>query len=259
MKLELRSHAFAPGYSRRSRHPPRYQGLVLGIAGAGNVDTALSTLFGPWSAAASGWHAAFGIAVVPVLATLALVELLAEDSLTRPAPKRFAEYAAVLKRADTGWFCFFYAITFGGFVGLVSFLSISFRDEYALTKIQGRSGRHALRGRRVAISPPGRLLVGSAWPLPGADLALSRRRGDDGGRVVPASGRPLHRAACDQHDSAWDGQWRHIPKSPPPPGVLGREFAGFAALSPAQIPSLDAKDSKKNRNSGRETQPNAMS
>jgi hypothetical protein len=36
----------------------------------------------------------------------------------------------------TGWFCFFYAITFGGFVGLVSFLGIFFHDQYALTKVQ---------------------------------------------------------------------------------------------------------------------------
>ena len=41
-----------------------------------------------------------------------------------------------MKIADTGWFCFFYAITFGGFVGLVSFLGIFFRDQYALTKVQ---------------------------------------------------------------------------------------------------------------------------
>jgi len=54
----------------------------------------------------------------------------------RRQPKTLADYAAVLKIADTGWFCFFYAITFDGFVGLVSFLGIFFHDQYALTKVQ---------------------------------------------------------------------------------------------------------------------------
>ena len=62
----------------------------------------------------------------------------------QPAAKTLADYAAVLKIADAGWFCFFYAITFGGFVGLVSFLGIFFHDQYALTKVQaGASPRSA--------------------------------------------------------------------------------------------------------------------
>ena len=135
--LGVAGASFAAALPLASRwYPPQYQGLVLGIAGAGNVGTALSTLIGPWLASYWGWHAVFGIALVPVLATLALVALLAEDSSTHPAPKTLADYAAVLKIADTGWLCFFYAITFGGFVGLVSFLGMFFRDQYALTKVQ---------------------------------------------------------------------------------------------------------------------------
>jgi NNP family nitrate/nitrite transporter-like MFS transporter len=64
-----------------------------------------------------------------------LVAFLAEDRPTHPPPKTLADYAAVLKMADTGWLCFFYAVTFGGFVGLVSFLGIFFRDQYALTNL----------------------------------------------------------------------------------------------------------------------------
>jgi NNP family nitrate/nitrite transporter-like MFS transporter len=38
--------------------------------------------------------------------------------------------------ADTGWFCFIYSLTFGGFVGLASYLSIFFRDQYHMSKVQ---------------------------------------------------------------------------------------------------------------------------
>src|SRR6516162_1335026 len=135
--LGVSGASFAAALPLASRwYPPQYQGLVLGIAGAGNVGTALSTFLGPWVASSWGWRAAFGIALVPVFATLCLVALLAEDGPMHAAPKTLADYTAVLKIADTGWFCFFYAITFGGFVGLVSFLPIFFRDQYALTTVQ---------------------------------------------------------------------------------------------------------------------------
>jgi NNP family nitrate/nitrite transporter-like MFS transporter len=39
-------------------------------------------------------------------------------------------YASVLGLADTWWFCLFYSVTFGGFVGLASFLSTFFKDEH---------------------------------------------------------------------------------------------------------------------------------
>ncbi len=37
---------------------------------------------------------------------------------------------------DTWWFCLFYSITFGGFVGLASFLNVFFLSQYGLTKVQ---------------------------------------------------------------------------------------------------------------------------
>jgi len=116
-------------------YPPQYQGLALGIAAVGNSGTALATFFAPRLAAAYGWHAVFGLAMVPLLTTLALFALLAKDSPNQPAPKSLADYAAVLKMGDTGWFCLFYAITFGGFVGMASFLSIFFHDQYGLNKV----------------------------------------------------------------------------------------------------------------------------
>jgi NNP family nitrate/nitrite transporter-like MFS transporter len=42
----------------------------------------------------------------------------------------------LLKIGDTAWFCFIYCLTFGGFVGLSSYLSIFFHDQYHLTKVQ---------------------------------------------------------------------------------------------------------------------------
>jgi MFS transporter, NNP family, nitrate/nitrite transporter len=122
-------------------YPPGFQGLVLGIAGAGNCGTALATFFGPRLAVAWGWHAVFGLALIPLLGTLALFLVFAKESPDQPAQRLLTDYADVLKLSDTWWFCFFYAISFGGFVGLASFLNVFFLSQYGLSNIE--AGRFA--------------------------------------------------------------------------------------------------------------------
>jgi NNP family nitrate/nitrite transporter-like MFS transporter len=43
---------------------------------------------------------------------------------------------ALLRDPDLYWFCLLYAISFGGFVGLSSFLSIFFFDQYGLSRVE---------------------------------------------------------------------------------------------------------------------------
>jgi NNP family nitrate/nitrite transporter-like MFS transporter len=107
----------------------------MGVAGAGNSGTVLSTLFAPRIAAHIGWHATMGVATLPVLVTFAVFALMASDSPTHPAPKKFADYGRVLAQRDTWWFCFFYSITFGGFLALVSYLAIFFNTAYGVDKV----------------------------------------------------------------------------------------------------------------------------
>ena len=120
-------------------YPARYQGLAMGIAGAGNSGTALATFLGPRLAQVWGWHAVFGLAIIPLLATLVVFVLFAKDSPNQPAPRSLADYADVLRMRDTWWFCLFYSITFGGFVGLASFLNIFFLSQYGLSRVEAGS------------------------------------------------------------------------------------------------------------------------
>lgn len=134
LMLGIAGASFAAALPLASRwYPPQYQGLAMGIAGAGNSGTALATFFGPRLAEAIGWHAVFGLAIVPLAAVLVLFALIAKDSPTQPQPQTLADYAAVTREPDVWWFCMFYAVTFGGFVGLASFLNIFFHDQYRLT------------------------------------------------------------------------------------------------------------------------------
>jgi NNP family nitrate/nitrite transporter-like MFS transporter len=117
-------------------YPAEHQGLAMGIAGAGNSGTLLATFFGPRLAQAYGWHFVFGLALVPILLVLSVFFQLAKNSPSRSAPKTWGQYAGLLAKADTWRLCFLYSLTFGGFVGLASFLSVFFHDQYHLTKVQ---------------------------------------------------------------------------------------------------------------------------
>ena len=129
--------SFAAALPMASRwYPPRYQGLALGIAGAGNCGTAVATFLGPRLAMTCTWRGVFALASIPVVAAWILIWRVARDAPDRPPVRTLGEYAAPLKTRDAWWFCVLYSVTFGGFVGLTSFLSIFFHDEYGLTAVR---------------------------------------------------------------------------------------------------------------------------
>lgn len=125
--------AFAVALPLASRwYPPEHQGTALGIAGAGNSGTVFAALFAPGLAVAFGWNNVFGLALIPLLIVLVVYMVYAKDAPDAPAPKSLGQYLAILKDKDAWWFMFFYSVTFGGFVGLASSLTIYFNDLYSL-------------------------------------------------------------------------------------------------------------------------------
>ncbi len=131
--LGVAGASFAVALPLASRwYPPEHQGTALGIAGAGNSGTALAALFGPGLAAAFGWVNVFGLALIPLCIVFVVYLVLAKDAPECPPAKSFAEYLKVLKDKDAWWFMFFYSVTFGGFVGLASSLTIYFNTQYGL-------------------------------------------------------------------------------------------------------------------------------
>jgi NNP family nitrate/nitrite transporter-like MFS transporter len=134
--LGVAGASFAVALPLASRwYPPEHQGTALGIAGAGNSGTVLAALFAPSLAVAFGWINVFGLALIPLFAAFIVYIIYAKDSPTAPPPKGWMEYLAVLRIGDAWWFMFFYAVTFGGFVGLASSLTIYFNVDYGLNPV----------------------------------------------------------------------------------------------------------------------------
>ncbi|MBM4123976.1 MAG: NarK/NasA family nitrate transporter [Nitrospira sp.] len=123
-------------------YPPAHQGLALGVAASANSGTVLAVFFAPRLAQTVGWHGVFGLAAVPILLTTLLFAWLVRGggALRQEGGYRWRQtVAAIFRRPSMYWLCFVYAITFGGFVGFVSYLPIFYHDQYGLNLVTAGS------------------------------------------------------------------------------------------------------------------------
>jgi NNP family nitrate/nitrite transporter-like MFS transporter len=136
--LGIAGASFAVALPLASRwYPPEYQGLALGIAGAGNSGTIIAALAAPRLAEHVGWHGVFGLAALPVSAAWLAFALLAKEPPRKPGPT--GGIFSLLEETDARWLCAFYMVTFGGFVGLAGYLPIFFVDRFGLAKVTAGS------------------------------------------------------------------------------------------------------------------------
>ncbi len=134
--LGIAGASFAVALPLASRwYPPEQQGLAMGIAGMGNSGTVLATLFAPLLAKTFGWHAVMGMLTIPVLIVLVVFTLLAKDAPGTIKKTTVASYLAIIRQPDTFIFCLLYFVTFGGFVGLSSFMNGFFVDQFDVAKV----------------------------------------------------------------------------------------------------------------------------
>ena len=116
--------------------PPRYKGLAMGLVGAGNVGTAVSALLAPPLAQAFGWQAVYGFAAIGILVPMVVMIVFAKEPDDIDAHASFKDHVACLFEKD-GWaFSLIYAVTFGGFIGLASFLPSYFFDQFHVSKVE---------------------------------------------------------------------------------------------------------------------------
>jgi MFS transporter, NNP family, nitrate/nitrite transporter len=185
-----------------SSYPPKVQGLVLGLAAAGNIGAVVDGFLFPTLAQHFGWQRATA-AALPLLAFTALAVLLwGEDrspksgsgiragvgfavsmicllvlvsavnagwlghgksgSLLLPvlgAAVALAvlpgKYRRVLAERDTWVIMLVYSITFGGFVGMSSYVSLLLTTQYELTRVDSGMIMAALSFMGAMVRPVG--------------------------------------------------------------------------------------------------------
>lgn len=185
-----------------SSYPPRVQGLVLGLAAAGNIGAVVDGFVFPFLGQYFGWQHATA-AVLPLLALTAVAVILwAKDSSTKSGSQTRAllgfivslvsvialvllvnaglfgtgktgqlllplmgafvalavlprKYLAVLAERDTWAVMLVYSITFGGFVGMSSYVSLLLTTQYQIPKIDAGLVMAALSFTGAMVRPIG--------------------------------------------------------------------------------------------------------
>ena len=116
--------------------PPRYKGLAMGIVGAGNVGTAVSVLIAPRVAQAHGWQTVYGFAALTIVIPMVIMIVFAKEPPDRDEHGTLREHLSCLFEKD-GWaFSAMYAVTFGGFIGLTTFLPSYYYEQFKVSKVE---------------------------------------------------------------------------------------------------------------------------
>lgn len=137
MVLGVAGASFAVAIPQTGRwYPPHMQGLVMGLAGAGNIGVVIDSLLAPRIANAYGWPSVFGLALIPAVVVLAVYVIASKEPPVKQPAKKIGDYFRMFRDKDVHWFCFFYTVTFGGFVGLAYSLGMYFKDRFGLTNAQ---------------------------------------------------------------------------------------------------------------------------
>ena len=114
-------------------YPPKLQGVVLGLAGAGNIGVVIDFIFAPKIAEIWGWQSVFLVGAVLSLFIFVVYFFMAKDApsdVYKANPKKLKDYGKLLKDKDTWWFCLFYSISFGGFVGFAGYMKVYLMSTY---------------------------------------------------------------------------------------------------------------------------------
>jgi len=116
-------------------YPPKLQGVVLGIAGAGNIGVVIDFMFAPKIAEHWGWYSVFGVGAAMAIVVFIAYAFLAKnapESVYKARPKKLKDYLKLLKDKDTWWFNLFYAVSFGGFVGFAGYMKVYLMNTYSV-------------------------------------------------------------------------------------------------------------------------------
>ena len=134
--LGVAGASFAVALPLASRwYPPQYQGIALGIAGAGNSGTVFAALFAPGLAATSAGRTFWDW---PLFRSASRSWCTSLPPRTAPTSRRRRRSWSIWRfcaRATRGGSCSSTPSSFGGFSGLASSLTIYFNSEYGLSPV----------------------------------------------------------------------------------------------------------------------------
>lgn len=110
------------------------QGMAMGVYGSGNVGAALNQLVAPTLVVAFGWQVVPQVYAVLILLVAVVFWWSSHEQPTRTAapPTRLLDQLRLLRQPQVLRYCQYYAVVFGGFVGLALWLVQYYVGEYGM-------------------------------------------------------------------------------------------------------------------------------
>ncbi|HEX5227887.1 MAG TPA: MFS transporter [Bryobacteraceae bacterium] len=160
--------------------PPARRGFALGIFGAGNVGTALTTLGLPLLLVSLGWRGSFRLCAAIAAVCALIYALVIHDRARAAATLHAAALLAPLKNARAWRFGFYYLATFGVFVAATLTINDVYVDGYHMPlKAAGMLATTFTATASLCRIPGGRLAdrfgarVITRWALVGIGVTLT--------------------------------------------------------------------------------------
>ncbi|WP_163651841.1 nitrate/nitrite transporter [Listeria sp. PSOL-1] len=139
--------------------PPEKQGLILGIAGMGNIGNALAGLFIPRINNTWGFDSVYYSLIGALVVIIVLFALLAKEMQLPKEKKTLAKSLSVVKDQNTWYLSLFYFLTFGAFVALSNYLPSFMGDQFSMTPVNAGLIAAAFAAVATCMRPVGGVLA----------------------------------------------------------------------------------------------------
>ncbi|MEH6949617.1 nitrate/nitrite transporter [Bacillus sp. JJ634] len=116
-------------------YPPEKQGFILGIAGMGNIGSAIASFLVPMIFVTHGLSWVFWSLAISVGIMSFILWIGTQDQKLSSKPKSFKESLSVLKFKETWLLSIFYSLTFGSFVTFSIYLPTLLQEQFKLTTL----------------------------------------------------------------------------------------------------------------------------
>ncbi|EMG28618.1 nitrite extrusion protein [Listeria fleischmannii 1991] len=115
--------------------PPEKQGLILGIAGMGNIGNALAGLIIPQINSNLGFDWIYYSLIIALIIIILLFATLAKEMPISSEKKTLKQQLSVVKDKNTWFLSLFYFLTFGSFVALSNYLPSFMSDQFLMNPV----------------------------------------------------------------------------------------------------------------------------
>lgn len=144
--------------------PPEKQGLILGIAGMGNIGNALAGLIIPQINKSWGFDWVYYSLIIALLVIIILFSLFAKEMPISAEKKTLGEQLSVVKDKNTWFLSLFYFLTFGAFVALSNYLPAFMSDQFLMNPVNAGLVSAAFAAVATLMRPIGGVVADKASP-----------------------------------------------------------------------------------------------